>query len=55
MADGAVFDTYGTHVQERQRLQAEIDNAGDEDDRKRLMNELAEVDRRVREQLAAQN
>ena len=36
------------HVNERQRLQDEIQNAADEDDRARLMQELNIVDENVR-------
>lgn len=40
LADGAVFDPFSAHVNERQRLQAEINNAGGETDRARLVAEL---------------
>ena len=42
-------------MNERQRLQGEIDNAGDEGERSRLMNELNAVDANVRNQLAQQS
>lgn len=48
LANGEVFGEYQTHVQERQRLQAEIDDAADENERGRLMAELNQVDSNVR-------
>ena len=56
LADGAVFDAYSTHIDERQRLQIEIERAGEDvGERARLLAELSEVDRRVKEQLANQS
>lgn len=53
LADGAVHDTYQTHIVERQRLQHEIELAGDDaGERARLLAELNDVDTRVRQQLA---
>jgi len=42
-------------VAERQRLQAEIDEAADDTERKRLLDELKRVDDNVRQQLEAQS
>lgn len=56
LADGAVYDNYQTHINERQRLTMEIEKAGEDgDERARLMAELNNVDARVKEQLSAQN
>lgn len=43
------------HVNERMRLQEEIQSADDEDERAKLMQELSIVDENVRRQLANQN
>ena len=43
------------HVEERQRLQAEIDIAADDGEKSRLMAELNAVDANVKKQLAEQS
>lgn len=55
LADGVAYEPYQEHVNERQRLQAEINNAADDNERARLLAELNNVDNRVREQLAEQS
>lgn len=55
LADGTAYEPYQEHVNERQRLQAEIDNAADDNERSRLLAELNNVDARVRSQLAEQS
>ena len=54
LANGEVFGEFQTHVNERQRLQDEIANAQDDDERARLVAELNQVDENVRRQLAEQ-
>lgn len=44
LANGEVYDTYNTHVNERQRLTEEIENAADDNERAQLMAELNSVD-----------